>query len=211
MDLNEIGVVFCIKAKQGFTQLINNLQPTFNDSVIDNKQFVFDNKHYIKYDVSKLTNTLDFGTNKDFTIQCICRMTSQPNSWEVPFVNSNNWSNGTIMIQFNRSGKRFGLYWNGVTQGSFSDNYYDNFVSDHNLYHLALVRKQDKIMTFVNGKLDLTIYSTSGNANFASKSGSLWIGHNAVDGGFFNGNIKYLKIINYAKYEKQFNVNLTNN
>lgn len=198
-------IVFQINAKYGFTERKNGLQPNYNDCSIQNKQFVFNNRYYLSYDVSNLENKIDFGTDKDFTIQCVCRMTSQSDwyYYQAPFVNTSNWSNGTIMIQYNSS--RFGLYWHGVCQGLYSDNYYNDLPTTKELFHLALVRQKDKIMTFVNGKQDVTTYSTSGVANFASKSGYLYIGYNAVNGYFFNGNIKYLKIYDYAKYTKDFN------
>ena len=122
----------------------------------------------------------------------------------MPFINSNSWSDGTIMIQYNRSGYRFGLYWYGVTEGLFSENYYQNLFTDKTLYHIALVRKKDQIMTFVNGKLDTKITSSTGNANFASQSGYLYIGYNAVDGGCFNGNISWLRISNVPRYTEDF-------
>lgn len=200
-------VIFEINAKYGFTEINNQLQPNYNNCSISNNQFVFDNQHYFSYDVSNLTNKIDFGTDKDFTIQCVCRMTSQPDwYYKAPFVNSDDWSNGAIMIQYNGSGRRFGLFWHGVCQELYSNNYYNDLPTTKELFHLALVRQKDKIMTFVNGKQDVTTYSTSGVANFASKSGYLYIGYNAVYGDFFNGNMKYLKIYDYAKYTEDFNV-----
>ena len=203
-SLIQQDTVFLIDASQNtFNDMINNIIPEHCSSEINNEEFVFGNSSgkYIRYNLNSISNSVNFGTNKDFTIETVARMTQSPNSWAVTFVNTSSWQNGCMMIQFNRNGNRFSLHWNGVCEEGFN-TYHDDYF-DYKPFHLALTRRGSVINGWVNGVKEFEINSNSGNANF-DLSNAFFVGHNAVDGGYFNGNIKWLKISNTCKYTENF-------
>lgn len=205
--LKEVDTVFLINAeKHKFKEVINELEPSYNNSEIINGEFIFQGEKgkYFQYNVSNISS-INFGTNKDFTIETVARMTKSPNNdWVVPFVNSSDWYvDGCFMIQFNRNGKRFSIHWNGYGEYNF-DQYHDNLFNGE-LFHLAFTRNEEKVYGFVNGIKEFT-GNSSANANF-SLTGTLWIGCNKVDNSYiWNGNIKWLRISNTCKYTENFDV-----
>ena len=203
--LSDIDTVFLIQSSsENLKQAINNITPTSEGNVSINNGVIKLDGGYYKYSTESLADSLNFGTDKDFTVQYVASVNKTDSNFPSLICNRDYWSDGTFCgVCFQRG--NYSVYWN-PGDPLMSPNV-ENPITDYgtNLYrHTALVRKNNKIMYFVDGQLYNSCSNNNLTANFAQNS--IYIGQGIWDGGngYYYGNLLWLRISNTARYTADF-------
>ncbi|MDD3765982.1 MAG: ZmpA/ZmpB/ZmpC family metallo-endopeptidase-related protein, partial [Eubacteriales bacterium] len=185
-------------AANNFT--LTNTGSTFvDDAKIGNQAINISGGKYLNFLDS--TGLLDFGTDKDFTVEFYVKTPSHTTSYP-HLIAGHSWSDTCAKVQIHHSSR------SGVVS---LENYNNSFIINGNTptaqdkwIHIAVVRKGSTFMIFEDGVLANTVNSGAG-INF-SYGGQTDMGYTTWDGGsgYFNGLVDEFRVSKVARYESNF-------